>query len=170
MFFIDAYRGRIFNIHPSLLPKYSGLMDMDVHKLIINSDDKFIGCTLHEVDENIDKGRIVMQKQIKLSKNNSMYNPILIKSIVQSLEKDVILDFINIVRNKSFNITYKNSGVDIDKGNRFVEIIKKHLKTNTIGGFGGIFDINNTRLCASTDGVGTKLELAKKLNKYDTGN
>ena len=63
---------------------------------------------------------------------------------------------------------YLNSGVDINKGNSFVSIIKDITKNKNIGGFSGIYEYNNIKLVASTDGVGTKLELCKKTNKYDT--
>ena len=61
-----------------------------------------------------------------------------------------------------------NSGVDVNKGNSFVSIIKDITKNKNIGGFSGIYEYNNIKLVASTDGVGTKLELCKKINKYDT--
>jgi len=63
---------------------------------------------------------------------------------------------------------YLNSGVDVNKGNSFVSIIKDITKNKNIGGFSGIYEYNNIKLVASTDGVGTKLELCKKINKYDT--
>ena len=63
---------------------------------------------------------------------------------------------------------YLNSGVDVNKGNSFVSIIKDITKNKNIGGFSGIYEYNNIKLVASTDGVGTKLELCKKTNKYDT--
>ena len=65
-------------------------------------------------------------------------------------------------------LTYVDSGVDIDKGNTFVDIIKKITDNNSIGGFSGIYNYNGTKLVASTDGVGSKLKLCKVLNKYDT--
>jgi len=77
-------------------------------------------------------------------------------------------------------ITYKDAGVDIDAGNRFVNLIKPLVKmTNRpevltdIGGFGGLFSLNSAKykrptLVASTDGVGTKLKLAFMLDKHDT--
>jgi phosphoribosylformylglycinamidine cyclo-ligase len=77
-------------------------------------------------------------------------------------------------------ITYKDSGVDIDRANSFVERIKPLIKTasrrevmNGIGGFGGLFhlDISKNRdpiLVSSTDGVGTKLKIAKIMGKHDT--
>ena len=67
------------------------------------------------------------------------------------------------------SINYKNSGVDIDKGNDFINIIKDICKTDKIGGFSGVYELGNgIKLVAATDGVGSKLELCRKYNKYDT--
>ncbi len=77
-------------------------------------------------------------------------------------------------------ITYKDSGVDIDRANSFVERIKPLIKAASrremmsgIGGFGGLFhlDISKNRdpvLVSSTDGVGTKLKIAQMMDKHDT--
>lgn len=77
-------------------------------------------------------------------------------------------------------ITYKDAGVDIEAGNRFVEMIKPLVKATArpevisdIGGFGGLFSLNSSKykqpsLVASTDGVGTKLKLAFAMDKHDT--
>ena len=65
-------------------------------------------------------------------------------------------------------MNYKNSGVDIERGNDFIDVIKNICKHDKIGGFSGIYDHNGIKLVASTDGVGSKLELCKTLNKYDT--
>jgi len=77
-------------------------------------------------------------------------------------------------------LNYKNAGVDIDAGNRFVQMIKPLVKTTfrpevhtDIGGFGGLFSLNagkyeNPVLVSSTDGVGTKLKIAFLLDKHDT--
>ena len=77
--------------------------------------------------------------------------------------------------------TYSQSGVDIDAGERAVELMKAHLKNarrpeviGDIGGFAGLFDVsalkkfNKPLLATSTDGVGTKTEVARQLGKYDT--
>ncbi|MCK9582712.1 MAG: phosphoribosylformylglycinamidine cyclo-ligase [Endomicrobiales bacterium] len=65
-------------------------------------------------------------------------------------------------------ITYKQSGVNIDAGNELVKRIKKKLPK--IGGFGGLFPLEKTKynLVSSTDGVGTKLKIAFLLNKHNT--
>jgi phosphoribosylformylglycinamidine cyclo-ligase len=77
-------------------------------------------------------------------------------------------------------ITYKDAGVDIDAGNRFVDMIKPLVKETSrpevladIGGFGGLFSLNSSKykkptLVSATDGVGTKLKLAFMLDKHDT--
>ena len=75
--------------------------------------------------------------------------------------------------------TYKKSGVDINAADKFVRFIsnisakkKGKKKLNNIGGFGSINDIpknlNNPKIVACTDGVGTKIEIANMLDKYDT--
>lgn len=66
------------------------------------------------------------------------------------------------------SLNYNNSGVNINNGNSFVNIIKQITQNNNIGGFAGIYDYNGTKLIASTDGVGTKLKLCNKYKKYDT--
>lgn len=77
-------------------------------------------------------------------------------------------------------ITYKDSGVDIDAGNRSVQLIKDAVRSTyrpevmgDLGGFGGLFALNNAKykepvLVSGTDGVGTKLKLAFLLDKHDT--
>jgi phosphoribosylformylglycinamidine cyclo-ligase len=79
--------------------------------------------------------------------------------------------------NKTF--TYKKSGVNIDAADKFVNFISKissknkgNKKFNNIGGFGSISNIpkgiKKPKIVACTDGVGTKVEIANLLNKYDT--
>lgn len=64
-------------------------------------------------------------------------------------------------------ITYKKSGVDIDKANKFIDWIKKQIPQ--IGFFSGFYEIDkNKYLVATTDGVGTKLKIAQLINKHNT--
>ena len=65
-------------------------------------------------------------------------------------------------------MNYKNSGVNVQKGNEFVKNIKEICKHTGIGGFSGIYDYNGLQLVTSTDGVGSKLDLCRKMNCYDT--
>src|ERR1700704_2054073 len=77
-------------------------------------------------------------------------------------------------------LTYAQAGVDIDAGNRMVDLIKPLVRATArrgaeaeIGGFGGLFDLQHDRfqdplLIASADGVGTKVKLAIETGRHDT--
>lgn len=66
--FIQKFEGKILNIHPSLLPKYKGL---NTHERVINSKEKFSGCTVHLVNSKLDGGKIIIQKKIKVFKGDT---------------------------------------------------------------------------------------------------
>ena len=66
--FIKKFKGKILNIHPSLLPKYKGL---NTHKRALNNKEKYSGCTVHFVNAKLDSGKIVLQKKVKISKNET---------------------------------------------------------------------------------------------------
>ena len=66
--FIRKFKGKILNIHPSLLPKYKGLK---THERVIKNKEKYSGCTVHLVNSKLDSGKIVLQKKVKLSKKET---------------------------------------------------------------------------------------------------
>ena len=66
--FIKNFKGKILNIHPSLLPKYKGL---NTHKRALNNKEKYSGCTVHFVNSKLDSGKIILQKKVKISKNET---------------------------------------------------------------------------------------------------
>ena len=66
--FIMKFRGKILNIHPSLLPKYKGL---NTHQRALNNNEKYSGCTVHFVNSKLDSGKIILQKKVKVSKNET---------------------------------------------------------------------------------------------------
>ena len=65
--FIKRFKGKILNIHPSLLPKYKGL---NTHQRVILNKEKFSGCTVHIVNSKLDSGKIIMQKKVRINKND----------------------------------------------------------------------------------------------------
>ena len=69
--FIKNFKGKIINIHPSLLPKYKGL---NAHKKAIENNDKYAGCSVHFVTAKIDSGKIIMQKKVRIKKNDTIYS------------------------------------------------------------------------------------------------
>ena len=66
--FIKKFKGKILNIHPSLLPKYKGL---NTHARVINNKEKYSGCTVHYVNSKLDAGKIILQKKVKVSKRDN---------------------------------------------------------------------------------------------------
>ena len=66
--FIKKFHGKIINIHPSLLPKYKGL---NTHQRAIDNNEKFSGCTVHFVNSRLDSGKIILQKKVKIFKNDT---------------------------------------------------------------------------------------------------
>ena len=67
--FIKKFKGKIINIHPSLLPKYKGL---NTHKKAIENNDRFAGCSVHFVTTKVDAGKIIMQKKVKIEKRDTI--------------------------------------------------------------------------------------------------
>ena len=68
--FISKFKGKIINIHPSLLPKYKGL---NTHQRVIKNKEKFSGCTVHFVNSKLDSGKIILQKKVKIFKKDTAY-------------------------------------------------------------------------------------------------
>jgi phosphoribosylglycinamide formyltransferase-1 len=67
--FIKKFKGKIINIHPSLLPKYKGL---NTHQRVLNNKEKYSGCTVHYVNSKLDAGKIILQKKVKILKNDTI--------------------------------------------------------------------------------------------------
>jgi phosphoribosylglycinamide formyltransferase-1 len=72
-YLVDAYPGRIVNIHPALLPKYGGkgMYGEKVHRTVIESGDKESGITIHYVNKEYDKGNIIFQARCKVDASDT---------------------------------------------------------------------------------------------------
>ena len=70
--FIDAFKNKIINIHPALLPSYggAGMYGMNIHKAVIANKEKFSGITIHFVNENYDEGKIIFQGKVAIDEND----------------------------------------------------------------------------------------------------
>ena len=66
--FIENFKGKILNIHPSLLPKYKGL---NTHDRVLKKKEKYSGCTVHFVSSKLDSGKIIIQKRVKISQKET---------------------------------------------------------------------------------------------------
>ena len=79
--FIKKYKGKIINIHPSLLPKYKGIK---TYERILKNDEKITGCTVHYVNDKLDSGKIIVKKKFKISKKDNVKS---LKMKTQLLER-----------------------------------------------------------------------------------
>ena len=66
--FIKTFKGKIVNIHPSYLPKYKGL---NTSVRALRNNEKFSGCTVHYVSSKLDSGKIILQKKVRITKNET---------------------------------------------------------------------------------------------------
>ena len=94
--FCQAWRDRVLNVHPSLLPKYAGGMDMNVHEEVLKNGDHETGCTIHFVTETVDGGPVLVQKRCTVETNETMAT---LKLKVQALEGGAFIEAIQLIQN-----------------------------------------------------------------------
>ena len=97
--FCNEWKMRILNVHPSLLPKYAGGMDMNVHEEVIKNKETETGCTIHFVTEAVDSGPILIQKKCSVDKNET---PESLKTKVQALEGEAFIDAIKLFQKNNY--------------------------------------------------------------------
>ena len=68
-YFLNFFKNKIINIHPSLLPKYKGL---NTHQRALKAKEEFSGCTIHYVSKKLDSGKIIAKKKVKIFKKDSL--------------------------------------------------------------------------------------------------
>ena len=90
--FVAAWRGRLLNVHPSLLPAFGGLMNKKVHEAVLASGVRETGCTIHQVTEEVDGGPVVLQKRCPVLQDDTVES---LKERVQALEQQA---FVQVLR------------------------------------------------------------------------
>lgn len=109
--FVEAYKGRIINIHPSLIPSFSGMgyYGQKVHKAVIERGVKLTGATVHFVDEGADTGPIIIQKPVTVEDKDT---PEIIGKKVLEVEHEILVEAVRL---------YCKGKLDLSKGR--VEIL-----------------------------------------------
>ena len=97
--FCQAWRDRVLNVHPSLLPKYAGGMDMNVHEEVLKNGDHETGCTIHFVTETVDGGPVLVQKRCTVETNETVAT---LKLKVQALEGGAFIEAIQLIQNNKY--------------------------------------------------------------------
>ena len=97
--FCQEWRNKLLNVHPSLLPKYAGGMDTNVHADVLKNGDAETGCTIHFVTDEVDGGPILIQKKCNIEPNETVDT---LKTKVQQLEGIAFIEAIQLIQNNSY--------------------------------------------------------------------
>ena len=97
--FCQTWRDRLLNVHPSLLPKHAGGVDVNIHEEVLRNREKETGCTIHFVTEDVDKGPILIQKKCNVDDNDTVET---LKAKVQALEGEAFIESIQLIQNNSY--------------------------------------------------------------------
>lgn len=87
--FVETWRGRLLNVHPSLLPAFCGLMNQRVHEAVLAAGVTETGCTIHQVTEEVDGGPVVLQKRCAVLPGDTAES---LKDRVQALEQEAFVE------------------------------------------------------------------------------
>ena len=96
--FCRRWQDRLLNVHPSLLPKYAGGLDANVHEEVLKNGDAETGCTIHFVTDEVDGGPILIQKECNVEAHDTVET---LKTKVQKLEGEAFIEAIQLIENNS---------------------------------------------------------------------
>lgn len=98
---LSAYKDKIINIHPSLLPKYGGpgFYGSKIHEAVIAAKEKETGATVHFVDQGIDTGRVIIQKKLSVNPEDTADS---LGKKVLVLEHEILTQAVNKIASKRY--------------------------------------------------------------------
>lgn len=118
--FVEHYQGRMLNIHPSLLPAYTGL---NTHQRVLDANEPMHGASVHFVTEELDGGPVVLQASLNV---NSSKDADELAARILTLEHIIYPTVINWFSENRLNLT--DQGIEFDK-----QLIKQPLQLDEIG-------------------------------------
>lgn len=92
--YCDQFGSITYNVHPSLLPDYSGMISGAIHEAVLQNGDKYTGCTIHRVTSKVDEGETVIQRKVVVRKDDT------VDSLKQRVQKQEILGFCELLERK----------------------------------------------------------------------
>ena len=97
--FCKKWDNKILNVHPSLLPRYAGGINNNVHRDVLKNKDSETGCTIHYVTANVDSGPILIQKKCEVQPGDTIES---LKDRVQHLEGQAFIEALHLIENKNY--------------------------------------------------------------------
>lgn len=106
--FIEAFKGRIINIHPSLIPLFcgDGYYGERVHKAVLEAGVEESGATVHFVDEGVDTGPIILQKKVVVKKDDTVRS---LQERVLDVEHEIIVEAVKLFSHGKLKTNESNS-------------------------------------------------------------
>ena len=100
---IEAFNGRVLNIHPALLPKFGGkgMYGMNVHRAVIEAGESVSGATVHLIDSEYDRGRILLQGEVPVLKE---YTAEMLAEKVLEVEHMIYTETLRMISEGKINI------------------------------------------------------------------
>ena len=93
--FVRQWAFKIINVHPSLLPHFAGLRDLEVHQAVLKNRHQTTGCTVHYVSEQVDQGPVLIRKSCGVEKYDTKES---LKAKVQALEGRALIEAISYLK------------------------------------------------------------------------
>ena len=93
--FCREWHDKLLNVHPSLLPKYAGGMDTNIHEEVLKNGEAETGCTIHFVTDEVDGGPILIQKKCTVDFDDTVST---LKAKVQKLEGEAFVEAIKLIQ------------------------------------------------------------------------
>lgn len=93
---VFAYRNRIFNTHPSLLPEFGGqgMYGRNVHKAVITAGKNQTGVSFHHVTDDYDQGAVIAQRKVRVESNDTVES---LEEKVKAVEKFFVIEQLNLI-------------------------------------------------------------------------
>ncbi len=85
--YCEQFGTTTLNVYPSLLPKFAGLADTEVHQKVLEYEERYTGCTIHRITAQIDAGEAVLQRKVLVEKGDT------VQSLKKKVQKQEILGF-----------------------------------------------------------------------------
>lgn len=102
--FVNRWRNKVMNIHPSLLPAFAGGIDRNVHADVLERGCKISGATLMFIDQGADTGPIISQRVCTVEQNDDVDS---LKAKVQILEQELLVEALALYRDNSMYVIDK---------------------------------------------------------------
>ena len=99
--FVERWKNKVINVHPSLLPAFAGGMDTNVHEKVLARGCKMTGTTLIFIDQGADTGPIIMQKAVPVLQTDTVDS---IKERVQYAEQKILIKTLGLYRDGKIHV------------------------------------------------------------------